>query len=625
MDIVTIDFETYYDRDYSLSKITTEAYVRSPEFEVIGVGVKVNNGPVDTYSGSDTGKFLKSLDYSDKAILCHNTVFDGAILSWRFGIKPKLWLDTLSMARPQHASTVGGSLKALAQFYGLGQKGEEVIQALGKRRKDFSPAELAAYMKYCANDVDLTYALFKKLRKGFPVEELRVIDTTIRMYTEPMVELDGALLVDHLKGVLSGKQALMDSLGGGGKDIIMSNEKFAKILRRRGVEPPTKTSAATGKETYAFAKTDLSFLELQDHHDPVVQTLVSARLGLKSTLEETRTRNLISVADRGRLPIMLNYYGAHTGRFSGGDKLNLQNLPSRGNNTIRRALRAPEGYKVISCDSSQIEARMVAYLAGQSDLVQQFREGRDVYSEFASDVYQRKITKADKVERFVGKTCILGLGYMTGAAKLRDTLKRGQGDISVDVSEEEAKDIVGIYRRKNHYIVKLWAECGHALSGMLAGRTGQIGTLLTYDSDGIILPNNMRIRYHGLSATDRHFSYIQDRRMFDRAMKARLSGDKTHVGDGVVPGQTYIYGGKVTENVVQALARIVVAGQMLAIRDAGYHVAFQVHDENVCIVPEDRAEQAEKEIVEIMSTPPSWAPDLPVACEAGTADNYGDT
>lgn len=624
MDIVTIDFETYYSQQFSLSKMTTEHYVRSPEFEIIGLGVKVNDGPVDTYSGADPAKFLKSIDYSDKAILCHNTAFDGAILSWRLGIKPKLWLDTLSMARPKHQSTVGGSLKALTRLYELGEKGEEVIQAMGKRRADFSPQELAQYMRYCANDVDLTYQLFKKLRKGFPVSELLVIDQTLRMYTEPTIELDVELLNHHLGEVVASKLALMDSIGGSGKDIIMSNDKFAKLLRRRGVDVPMKKSVSTGKDTYAFAKTDLAFLDLQEHPDPIVQTLVGARLGLKSTLEETRTNSLIGVADRGRLPIMLNYYGAHTGRFSGGDKLNLQNLPSRGNNTIRRALKAPEGSAIVSCDSSQIEARMVAYLAGQADLVQWFREGRDVYSEFASEIYNRKITKADKVERFVGKTCILGLGYMTGAAKLRDTLKRGQGDISVDLTEDEAKEIVAIYRRKNHRIVELWTQCGYALSGMLAGREGQIGNLLTYNGSGILLPNGMRLTYHGLSADSNKFTYISDRRMFDRAMKARLSGDMSGVGTGVVAGQSHLYGGKVTENVVQALARIVVSEQMVAIRNAGYHVAFQVHDENVCVVPEGKSQQAMKDIVSIMSTAPDWAPDLPVACEAGVGLNYGD-
>ncbi len=459
MDIVTIDFETFYDREYSLSKITTEAYVRSDLFEVIGVGVKVNDGPVDTYSGDNVGRFLKSLDYSDKAILCHNTMFDGAILSWHYGIKPKLWLDTLSMARPLHQATVGGSLKALAQHYGLGAKGEEVIQALGKRRRHFSPAELAAYMKYCANDIELTYQLFKKLRKGFPVSEMRVIDTAIRMYTEPTVELDEDKLAAHLVVVQAEKQALLDTLGGKGKEYIMSNDKFAKLLRKRGVEPPTKISGTTGKETYAFAKTDLAFTALQDHHDPIVQTLVSARLGLKSTLEETRTASLLGVQSRGRLPIMLNYYGAHTGRFSGGDKLNLQNLPRGG--VLRHALRAPEGYKIISCDSSQIEARMVAYLAGQADLVQWFREGRDVYSEFATTFYGRKITKADMLERHVGKAAILGLGYGMSADKFGLTLKRGKPP--VNLPEEDIERLVRTYRTGYHQIVKLWGECGYIL------------------------------------------------------------------------------------------------------------------------------------------------------------------
>ena len=621
MDIVTIDIETFYDRDYSLSKITTESYIRDPRFEVIGVGVKVNDGPVDTYSGRDAGKFLKSLDYSDKAILCHNTMFDGAILSWKYGIKPKLWLDTLSMARPLHQATVGGSLKALAQFYGLGAKGEEVIAALGKRRADFTPGELAAYMRYCANDIELTYQLFKKLRKGFPVDELRIIDTTIRMYTEPTVELDEEKLAAHLTVVQADKQALLDTLGGKGKEYIMSNDKFAKLLRKRGVEPPTKISGTTGKETYAFAKTDLDFIALQDHHDPVVQTLVAARLGLKSTLEETRTAALIGVQSRGRLPIMLNYYGAHTGRFSGGDKMNLQNLPRGG--VLRHALRAPAGHKIISCDSSQIEARMVAYIAGQSDLVQWFSEGRDVYSEFATVFYGRKVTKADKLERHVGKAAILGLGYGMSAEKFGLTLKRGKPP--VDLPEEDVERLVRTYRTNYHHIVKLWGECGYALSSMVAGRKGRIGNILTYDPEGINLPNGMKLRYHGLTANDRQFTYIQDRRMFDRAMKARLAGDKGSVGSDLIPGQTRLFGQKVVENVTQALARIVVAEQMLKIRDAGYHIAFQVHDENVCVVPEDQAEQAEKDIVEIMSTPPSWAPDLPVACEAGVADTYGDT
>jgi DNA polymerase I-like protein with 3'-5' exonuclease and polymerase domains len=623
MDLVTIDFETYYDKDFSLSKMTTEAYVRDPRFEVIGVGIKVNNYPTDWYSGDNVGKFLNSLDYRNKAILCHHTAFDGAILSWHFGIKPKLWFDTLSMARPLHQMTVGGSLKALATYYGLGQKGEEVIHAMGKRRADFAPEELARYGEYCRNDVELTHALFNKLKRGFPVSELLTIDQTLRMYTEPVIELDRGVLENHLEEVKTRKRMLINDLGLTGisdeaiTKTLMSNQIFAKYLANLGVTPPTKVSARTGKEAFAFSKTDKAFTDLLEHPDERVQTAVAARLGVKSTLEETRTENLIRVSDRGRLPIMLNYYGAHTGRFSGGDKLNLQNLPRNG--AIRRALKAPEGHVIISSDSSQIEARMVAWLAEQHDLVEAFAQGRDVYSEFASEVYGRTITKADKVERFVGKTCILGLGYGMGAEKFRRTLEIGQGGISVKVTIEEAQRIVQIYRQKNHRIVALWARCNHALGGIVARQSGMIAKMVTYDEDGIKLPNGLYIRYPALRSSQNNYEYIADARTYAKAAKNRvMTGEMQDID------WTKIYGGKVTENVVQAMARIVVSEQMNKVGQK-YHVAFQVHDEIIITAPENDATNAEKFIVGCMSTPPAWAPELPVACEAGTAKNYGDT
>lgn len=622
MDIVTIDFETYYDREYSLSKMTTEAYVRDPRFEVIGVSVKVNDYPTDWYSGDDVGKFLNSLDYSDKAILAHNAAFDGAILSWRYGIKPMFWLDTLSMARPLHNATVGGSLKALTAHYGFGQKGDEVFNNLGRRRKDFTPEQLDKYASYCVNDVDLTYKLFQELKKGFPVSELMVIDQTIRMYTQPVIQLDTDVLERHLEKVKADKRKLIDDLALKGlsadkvKKALMSNNIFAKLLQTVGVEPPMKTSLRTGKQSYAFAKTDKEFTALLEHPDARVQNLVAARLGTKSTIEETRTENLMKVAERGALPIMLNYYGAHTGRFSGGDKLNLQNLPRNG--AIREALTAPLGEVLIACDSSQIEARMVAYVAGQDDLVQAFREGRDVYSEFASEIYGKKVTKADKVERFVGKTCILGLGYGMGHVKFRNTLALGQGGISVDIDENEAQRIVRLYRQKNHKIVALWNKCGHALTTMVSGGSGNITDLLPFDSNGIILPNKLRIQYNALRQTPDGFEYINDARTYRKLVKARVTS-----GEQISVDWTRIYGGKVTENIVQALARIVVAEQMASIGQS-YHVAFQVHDEVIISTREEDKEHAQELVEKRMSTPPRWAPDLPVACESGVGYNYSD-
>ena len=627
MDIVTIDFETYYDKDYSLSKMTTEAYVRDPRFQVTGLAVKVNDHPTDWYSGDNPGRFLKSLNYSDKAILCHNTAFDGAILSWLFGIKPKFWLDTLSMARPHHAITTGLSLKNLAAHYKLGEKGTEVLKSLGKRREDFTPEEMNRYAEYGINDVELTYKLFKKLRKLTTAEELRIIDITMRMYTEPTIQLDRALLEQHLVDVIERKSNLVDVLGldcseEEAKRILMSNDKFAKFLSDMGVQPPRKTSPRTGKETWAFGKTDKEFTALAEHPDPVVQAAVAARLGVKSTLEQTRTENLIKVSERGPLPIMLHYYGAHTGRFSGGDKLNLQNLPRGG--ALRKSLAVPKGKVLIACDSAQIEARMVAWLSDQEDLLQAFREGRDVYSEFASEVYSKKVTKADKVERFVGKTCVLGLGYGMGAQKFKDTLALGQGGIKVDVDIDEASRIVTLYRGKNHKIAAMWRRGGNVLVDMLAGRDGLImpsRNLLPYSyATGITLPSGLPILYPLLSteASGLGLQYVNDARAYRTAVVNKLGGD-TQKG---VPW-TRIYGGKVVENIVQALARIVVAHQMVEIAKR-YKVVLQVHDEIVCCVDEGEAEEAKQFIMDCMSTPPEWAADLPVACEADIGLNYGE-
>jgi len=607
MDIVTIDFETYYDQEYSLSKITTEEYVRSDLFETIGVSVKVNDDPGCWYSGNDVHTFLNSLDYSDKAILCHHAAFDGAILSWHYDIKPKFWLDTLSMARPKHNATVGGSLKMLAKFYHVGEKGTEVIDAKGKRRKDFTPAQLKQYGNYCINDGEITWKLFKKLKPGFPVSELMVIDQTIRMYTEPVLELDRYALEKHLIEVQAKKRELLAGLGGeeAAKKVLMSNPKFAKLLEKLGVKVPMKVSPSNpDKETYAFAKTDQGLLDLLGSEDDRVVAVVEARMGVKSTIEETRTQRLIDVSKRGPLPIMLNYYGAHTGRFSGGDKLNLQNLPARQGNAIRSAIVAPEGHKVVACDSSQIEARILAFLAKQTDLVEQFRQGVDVYQLFADDL---------GVSRFVGKTCILGLGYGMGSVKFEDTLRRAE----TIIDDVEAKRIVYYYRGKFAAIKGLWSECDRMLTDMVAGNSGVIRDFLPYTPDGIELPNGMVIRYNGLCTGEDGYQYIANPREFRKFLKNKfVEGDEIN--------WTNIYGGKVTENIVQALARIVVSEQATAIKEAGYPVVLQVHDENVCVPVLSQVNLAQQVMENVMSTPPSWATDLPVACESAVGDNYGE-
>ena len=380
MNILTIDFETYYSQAYSLSKLTTEEYVRSDDFEVIGVAVQVNCSEPLWFSGThdETKEWLMQFDWGNSLVLAHNAMFDSAILTWVFDIKPMGWLDTLCMARAKDGVEAGNSLAKLADRYGIGEKGTEVINALGLRRSQFGAEQLSRYGEYCKNDVALTYLLFQILVQHFDKKELKLIDLTIRMFSEPTLQLDTLLLEQHLMQVKNRKDKLLEACISD-KDTLMSNPKLAELLLGLGVEPPMKLSPTTGKETYAFAKNDEGFKGLAEHPDERVQAIVAARLGTKSTLEETRTERFIGISLRGKMPVPLRYYAAHTGRWGGDDKLNLQNLPRKS--LLKKAIVAPKGYVLVDADSSQIEARTVAWLSGQNDLVKAFDEKQDVRSE----------------------------------------------------------------------------------------------------------------------------------------------------------------------------------------------------------------------------------------------------
>ena len=599
MDLVTIDFETFYSKEYNLRRMTTEAYIRDPRFQIIGMGIKVNGGTTEWLTDRDEiSTRLVRHARSGCAMLCHNTAFDGLIASRHFGFCPVFMLDTMSMARPKHALTIGVSLKALAEHYGLESKGTVLSATMGLRQEQFNSIQLAALGAYCKTDVELTYKLFNILNKGFPPLELKLIDQTLRMYTDPALTLDSRLLHEHIDTERVRKEALLRTFGGD-SSVLMSNPKFAEVLISLGVSPPVKISKTTGKETWAFSKTDKGMLALLEHPDSAVRVAAGARLGVKSSIEETRAVALRGVAGRGALPIMLNYYGAHSGRFSGGDKLNLQNLPRGG--ALRRCIQPPNSHHLlVAGDSSQIEARMLAYIAGQDDLVEAFRQGRDVYSEFASDVYGRTITKADKVERFLGKTCILGLGYGMGHIRFREALALGMGGMKVAIEEHEARRIVGLYREKNFKIASLWNEAGTMLRSMVNGETGAFSALqLPFDSEHITFPNGLGLTYPNLRMDQNNFIYDS------RKLPVKL------------------FGAKAVENVVQGLARIVVTDQMLEIGER-YRVVMQVHDEIVVVALVANDQNALRHIKKVMSTPPTWASDLPVACEVGCGINYGE-
>ena len=604
MRLITIDFETFYDQDFSLSKITTEEYVRSPQFEVIGVGVKVDNEPTQWASGprKELGQWLKQFPFAESMVLAHNTMFDGAILKWHFGIDAKIWADTLCMARAIHGVEVGGSLKALAERYQVGAKGDEIIHAKGKRRLDFSDEELSRYGDYCLNDVDITYELFSILSKTFPRDELRLIDLTLRMFTDPVLEVDEDLMREHLRDIQLAKQELLDNTKAE-KAELLSNPKFAALLKEFGVIPPTKISPTTGKETLALAKNDEEFKALAEHPDVRVQALVAARLGTKSTLEETRTERFLEISSRGALPIPLRYYAAHTGRWGGDDKINMQNLPSRGEHggKIKRGILAPEGYVMIDSDSSQIEARTLAWLSGQDDLLTAFTNGEDVYKIMASAIYNKSVEEVTKAERFVGKTTILGAGYGMGAAKFQAALKT----TGVEISLDEARHIINVYRATNDKIVGLWSQAQATLKGMINGEETQLGRegVLRVFNTSIKLPSGLLMRYDELKVEpgEKGPSFMYRTRK----------------------GFTYIYGGKVIENVCQAVARCIIGEQMLRIAKR-YRVVMTVHDAIACIAPEAEAQEAMAYVMECMRWTPTWAEGLPLNCEVGFSRRYGE-
>ena len=425
MDLITLDFETYYDKDYSLKKLTTEEYVRDPRFEAIGVGVKVNSREIEWASGNHAQikNYLESFDFGNSMVLAHNTMFDGAILNWKFGINPKVFTDTLCIARALFGVETSQSLSALAEKYRIGEKGTEILNTLGKRREDFSEEELSKFGDYCVNDVDLTYKLFTLMGRGFPKKEFKLIDLTLRMFVDPVLDLDTGMLEQHITETRDHKEELLEKAGVD-KDDLMSNPKFAEVLKSFSVKPPMKISPTTGKETFAFAKSDEEFNALLDHEDERVRALVSARLGTKSTLEETRTKRFIDISKRGLLPVPVRYYAAHTGRWGGDDKINLQNLPSRGTHgkKLKRSIIAPQGHTLVEADSSQIEARVLAWFAQQDDLTEAFAKGEDVYKKMASRIYDVPEEDITKEQRFVGKTTILGAGYGMGALKFQAQL-----------------------------------------------------------------------------------------------------------------------------------------------------------------------------------------------------------
>lgn len=693
---VTLDFETYYSKKekYSLASkdMTYERYIRDKRFEVIGLAIKVQDKPSEFLAPHEIQDWLDHIEiaygWDNVRLIAHNARFDCAILGWLYGVYPKQIADTMLMSRAikrWDTHSLDNLTKELRQRYNWGMwydngkavcgevddyyvdeledKGTEVHDADGKHLMDFTDEEYDAYANYAMKDVDLTWSAYKWFMNvwKYPQKEIDVMTYTIEMFTHPVLELDKAVLLEVQKDVNTKRDSALAKTGLSLEDV-RSDVKFAEALQSLGVKPPTKVNTK-GETKYAFAKTDVAFQKLLDHENEDVVNLVNARLNNKSSQVVTRVQSFIEMAGRGALPIPIEYYAAHTGRWGGSDKLNPQNLNRNvlvGSSTqvgqlvfykgkadrfvkllpdekvylakhgvvenneedlhvvgLRDAFKAPKGKVLVVQDLSQIELRMNAYVAGEQWVLDTLVAGKDIYKAAASKSFGVSYDEVTKTQRYVGKQQELLLGYGGG----ENAIVRGIGKKAEDFSPAELKSWVSLYRETHPYIRKQWQRRDNVFKCMAQGVSAEVDPrgILQVEGDSILLPNGMRIVYRGIKV-ERGANGFNEIYFWG---KNKVTGK---------PDWEKTFGGKGVENDTQALSRIILSDAMYAMREEfakrGWgrdkvHLVMQVHDEVVACCDEDIADEVADIMKDCLTRVPEWAKGLPLACDGDIAKRYG--
>lgn len=658
MRFITLDFETYWNskEKYSLSKIGPIEYIRDPRFHVQCVGFRINKGEthvVPYVNGLDAAA-LKALHLEEPGTITigHNlNGFDALVLSEHYGIRPYMMVDTIAMMNWLGLSRIMScSHKTLTAALGHGIKQAGTVVSDGKKiKEEFTPEDWSFFMQYCADDVtQCSENFFSMLPYMRNMDALKLMSITAKMGTEPAFIPDEQMLRDYVDDLDAAaeekRQELADFLHFSTTEemlkAIRSRTNFPKLLESLGCPCPMKWSEKQGKNIPAISKTDLEFTKLLQHENPQVRALVSARLEHNSSIQKSRSNSLITFSGKP-VPILLGVFKAHTGRYTAGnegksDGLNFQNLSKRDPSklVVREAIKVPQGCKVVACDSSQIEARILAWVSGQDDLVEQFRTGRDPYAEMASKIFGYSAKEIHdgakqndhpehnklKMERNVGKTCILSAGYGVSAKKFSDTLMRSGIKLDADPNTHEllASQAHGVYRAVSNKITAFWKLCDRVIRFLCTveeckeyGKFGAHNEFaygralipLTFVNCAYIeLPNGYRLWYPNLRLHDGQVIYD------------RISHGKA--------GPVRIYGAAVVENICQSYAFMMLGWQACRMADAGISLKTNIHDAWITVVPEDKAEETKRKMEEIMDSVPSWLEGFPVGCEAEIGDDF---
>jgi DNA polymerase I-like protein with 3'-5' exonuclease and polymerase domains len=593
MKTLVIDFETFYSGEYTLKKHTLESYIRGDQFQPLVLSLceykEARRGVHSARGPEEIGKWISAIDWPNTCVVAQNAAFDVGILSLRYGVTPRFVIDTMSMERALSGPGKSASLGAMVERYGLTPKTVPYNKFIGKRFEDLDEALLEELAAGCEHDVALTREIAKRQLPRMPRTELAIIDMTVRMFTEPQLQGDHYELRQIALDEFERKQGLMDELGVTAAEL-QSAAIFTRLLEHEGEEVPYKPGKKG--DIPCVAKTDPFMQELANRMDRA-GLLAQARLDVRSTLDETRAARLAGSAERGLMPVALNYCGAATTRWSGADKVNWQNMPGSRQDPemrLRRAIKAPEGHKLVVADFAQIEYRVLCALAGCEDKLEALRQKRDIYKEFAAGHFDKPETEVTKDERQFAKIIVLGCVYGMGESKFARV---------AGCDDERAGKAINSYRRAYSGVVRFWRQCDVWLE-LIAAKAADVKSPVRIKENRIILPNGLECPIC--------VTWDEARRKFLRETRY-----------GITP----YWGGALTEFLCQSHARVILSDVMLRAKAAlGVRPALLVHDELVYVTPEDKAESLLRDLLAMMSESPAWL-DVPMAAEGWIGDCYG--